>query len=233
MTNTEQRKATPPYATYKSFINLINDLRENGIPDHITRSVLNGSNSAKAMMSSTLRYLDLIDEENSSTTKFMQLINNENEYKINLNKLLTTHYAFLFNGSINLANTTTEIVQRKFQDQGASGSTVSKCIAFFLAAASDADIVVSDRVKTPTPIRSTKPKKKPPVIPPAENSRLGGRTVSAEQEIPEGMERITIPLRDFEDGIIYLPANLEDNDAKRAIKMVKFILEEYYNFNDD
>ena len=47
------------------------------------------------------------------------------------------------------------------------------------------------------------------------------------------MERITIPLRDFEDGIIYLPANLEDNDAKRAIKMVKFILEEYYNFNDD
>ena len=233
MNNTEQRKAIPPYATYKSFINTINDLRENGIPDHITRSVLSGSNSAKAMMKSTLLYLDLIDSKTSPTTEFIQLIDNEQEYKNNLKKLLSTHYDFLLNESINLSNTTTEIVQSKFQEQGASGSTVSKCIAFFLAAANEAGIVVSERVKTPTPARSTKPKKRPPVIPPVENSGQGGSTGSAEQDIPKGMERITIPFRDFEDGTIYLPAKLEDKDAKRAIKMVNFILEEYYDLDDE
>lgn len=231
MPNTDQKVMTPPYATYKSFTNLINDLRENGVPDQITRSVLNGSNSGKAMMGATLKYLKLVDDDGFPSDMFKQLVDNEEDYNMNLNILLETHYPFLFDESINLANTTTEIVQRKFQDQGASGSTVSKCMAFFLSAASAAQINVSDRVKAPTPPRKPKAKKKPNTatkdtvdsrLPPEKN----------EPEIPEGMERITIPFRDFEDGIVFLPEDLEQDDAKRAIKMMKFILEEYYSLDD-
>lgn len=228
MSDKDPKKATPPYTTYKSFTNLINDLRENGMPDHITRSVLNGSNSAKAMMSASLRYLKLIDEENSPSKEFRQLVDNEDDYSINLEILLNAHYHFLFDGSINLNNTTTEVVQKKFQEQGASGSTVSKCMAFFLAAANDTEIIVSDRVKAPAPKRNPKPKKKDTPKDYIDNPGDG-----SEHDIPEGMERITIPFREFEDGIVYLPADLEDKDAKRAIKMVKFILEEYYNIEDD
>ena len=56
--STETSKATPAYTTYTAFTNLINDLRENDVPSHITRSVVKGSNSGKAMSTAQLYQTD-------------------------------------------------------------------------------------------------------------------------------------------------------------------------------
>lgn len=148
------KKTVPPYSTYKSFTNFISGLREHGCPSHITRSLLPGSNSGKAAMGATLRSLDLINSKDEPTEKLKQLVNSEDNYNALLKDILYASYPFLSDGSLDLANTATEKVVEKFKDLGAGGSTISKCMAFFLAAAKDAGIEVSKYVKAPAPDRT-------------------------------------------------------------------------------
>lgn len=229
----EARQTTPPYTTYKSFINLINDLREGGIPTHITQSVVKGSNSGKAMMTASLKAMGLIEEDRTPTKKLKQLVDSEGDQQEILRRIVEDTYPFLFDGTVDLGNTTTEIVAKKFQDAGAGGSTISKCMAFFLAAAKDAGIKVSDRVKSPAPARNgaKKPKKSKETSAPSPDApREPNPNV---EEIPEGMERITVPLRNMEDGIIYFPAELTRDEAEKAVKAAVFILRNYYDLEDD
>lgn len=155
----QDKNITPPYASYKSFTNFVKGLRENGCPSHITRSIIPGSNSGKAMMAATLRYLDLVNDKEEPTEKLKQLINSDANYSEELKKILTDSYGFLNDHTIDLRHTTTDKVAEKFRELGASGSTVSKCMAFFLAAAKDAKIQVSQYVKAPAPVRANAPRK--------------------------------------------------------------------------
>lgn len=229
----KEKVQLPPYTTYGSFVNLINNLRQHGTPDHITNSVLMGSNSGKAMMRQSLKSLNLIDENEAPTEKFKQLVDSEEQYPLILRDLLTETYSFLFDGSIDISSTTTEKVAEKFKAAGASGSTISKCMAFFLRAAKEADINVSSRVKAPTVDRGRRRRNSPP----SRNPELDEVQINNDpngDEMPlvhEGMERITIPLRGMDDGVIYFPQEMDTDDAKRAIRMTKFILEEYYGID--
>ncbi len=227
--STETKKTVPPYATYKSFSNLISDLRENGIPDHITLSVLKGSNSGKAMMTATLKSLGLISDDRKPTSDLTQLAESEANYSTVLSRVIRKSYPFLFLNGIDLSNTTTEKVAEKFKEAGASGSTISKCMAFFLHAVKDTDIVVSDRVKAPPPPRNTTKKKKTPAV----KGQQDGLEHDLENDIPEGMERITVPMRGMEDGVILFPAVLEEGEAKKAVKMAVFILNNFYGIDDE
>lgn len=151
----EAKQQTPAYATYKSFINLINDLRDGPIPPHIEYSVVKGSNSGKATMLASLKALDLIDGEKCPSDLFKSLVREKENYKKNLQTVLENAYPYLFDGTIDLTNTTTEQVAERFKSAGARGSTVSKAMSFFISAAKEAGIGVSARVKPPQPARSS------------------------------------------------------------------------------
>lgn len=227
--NEASKKPVPAYTTYTAFSNLIKDLRENGMPSHITRSVVKGSNSGKATMMASLKYLDLIDKASTPTPMLAQLVDNEDNYNNNLKKLLETKYSFLFNGDTNITTATTEKVAEKFKAAGCIGSTVSKSISFFLVAAKAAGIEVSPRVKAP-PVAKSPAKRK--LKKSADTTGSGGTQEPEEDVVPEGMERITVSLRGMDDGIIYFPENMAEEDAKRAIKMTTFILKEFYGIDD-
>ncbi len=179
----------------------------------------------------SLRYLGLINTNQEPTQELKQLVEYPENYSENLKSLLLSSYPFLFDGTIDLKNTVTEKVVEKFQAAGASGSTVAKCMAFFLGAAKVAQIEVSSRVKAPLPTVNTRKKKA--------NAAGGNNTATMDDEsqndaeIPPDMDRITVPLRGMEDGIIYFPEGLEGDSAKRAIRMAVFILREYYGLEDD
>lgn len=224
----QAKKSAPPYTTYTAFTNLIKDLHENTMPEHITRSVVKGSNSGKAMMMASLKYLGLIDEDSRPTTYLVQLVDNVDDYSVILKELLEKKYSFLFDNSINIKTTTTEKVAEKFQDAGAKGSTVSKCISFFLAAAKAAELEVSPRVKPPPITKSTTKRKAQKGSGETTDTRLP----ADETPVHEGMERITVSLRDMEDGIIYFPKDLGEDDARRAVKMATFILNQFYGIED-
>ena len=229
----ESKKAVPAYTTYTAYTNLIKDLRENGMPDHITRSVIKGSNSGKAMMMASLKYLNLINSDHTPSDALAQLVDNEEDYSKNLKKLLEAQYPFLFDGSLNIHSTTTEKVTEKFKEQGATGSTVSKSIAFFLGAAKAANIDVSARVKAPPIPKSTVKRKIKELKVITEDKVTPPSPPEDDDFIPDGMERITVPLRGMEDGIIYFPEDLDKADAKRALKTAKFILEQYYELDEE
>jgi len=226
--NDSTTKITPAYTTYKSFINLINDLRENGIPPHITRSVVKGSNSGKAMMTASLKALGLIDDDTVPTDKLSLLVNSSEDYSTALNLVLEEAYPFLFDGSIDLSNTTTEKVAEKFKEAGASGSTITKCMAFFLSASKEAGIEVHPRVKAPAIDRSKQSRRKSKAKEQKSEVADTGSTDNPDNVNPEGMEKIIITLRGMDDGFICLPEGLDGDEAKRVLKAVVFNLKHYY-----
>lgn len=229
MANSE-KQIMPPYAPYKSFQRLINGLRENGMPSHITRSLLPGSNSGKATMAATLKSLGLVGGADAPTPKLKQLLESGDNYKPILKEILEQTYPFLTDGSLDLKTTTTEKVTDKFKEAGATGSTVLKCMAFFLAACKDAQIPISPYVKAPAAPKSSsspKPKKK------------GGEVDSEvdddderDDEIADlsGMMRITVPLHGLKDGVILFPEGMNKKQWSRALKVAVFILN---NYRDD
>ena len=224
------KKTTPAYTTQPAFDSIIKDLRENGTPTHITRGVARGSNSGRATMVASLKFLGLIEKDGEATDKLRQLVDTPEDYSENIKKLLEEKYSLLFDGSIDIKNTVTEKLAEKFEAAGASGSTVSKCMAFFLGMAKVAKIEVSPRVKVPS---TPSAKRRKNGTTPAVKTTARDTDDEPSDEIPEGMERITVPLRGMEDGVIYFPEGLDDDSAKRAIKMTVFILREYYGLPDE
>lgn len=224
----ETKKTTPAYATYKSFSNLINDLRDGPIPPHIVYSVVKGSNSGKATMIASLKALQLIDDEKCPSEPFKALIRDKENYKTNLGGILEKAYPYLFDGSIDLSNTTTEMVADKFKDAGASGSTIAKGMAFFLSAAKEAGIAVSARVRPPQTPRSSASKRRNGK---ANNEHQNTNQSNDQQEDipPPGTEKISFTLRGMPDVTVYFPEGLEDEEEiQRVIKATVFNLEMYY-----
>ena len=181
-------------------------------------------------MASSLKAMGLVNEKGEPTKNLTQLTDSSIDYKTSLRQILLHTYAFLNDGSIDLKNTTTEKLVEKFVALGASGSTISKCVAFFLAAAKDTGIAVSQYVKAPTPPRSavTKRDKKGRSTPIEEPD---DEEIDAESEVESEPEEdrtvIPIPLHGMADGKITLPANLNEEDWQYAVNMAKFILENY------
>jgi hypothetical protein len=229
----ETKSLTPAYTTYKSFINLINDLREGPIPPHIEYSVVSGSNSGKATMLASLKALKLIHDDKRPTDALKALVRDKENYKENLRKVLQEAYPYLFDGAIDLSNTTTEGVANRFKDAGANGSTIAKGMAFFLSAAKEAGIGVSARVKPPqlpktngTKRRSAKGNTDTPDhdLPPK----------PPEDFLPEGTEKISFTLRGMPDVVVFFPEGLESEDEiRRVIKATVYNLETYYGLEPE
>jgi len=226
------KKAVPPYATYSSFSNFINGLRENGTPKHITRSMLPGSNSGKASMSAALSVLGLVNDKDEPTEDMRQLTDASVDYGIKLKEILVKSYPFFTDDSLDLGDTTTDKVTEKFKELGAGGSTITKCIAFLLAASKDAGIAVSRYVKTPSPPSRTVKKKasKTAVVEETEDDNDEG---ADRYEGLDDKERIVVSVHGMDDWEIFVPAGLTTAQWKHGLKMAKFILDNYRPSDED
>lgn len=228
------KKTPPPYTTYKSFFNFIKGLRENGMPTHLTRSMLPGSNSGKATMSASLKSLGLINGKEEPTDEMKQLVDPSGDYKQALNKILYNSYAFLGDPNFDIKNTTTDKVAEKFKELGASGSTITKCMAFFLSACKEANIEISKYVKSPTPDRGTSGRRKKRNKGSDSTLDDNGDNDDFEPEF-EGSEKIKIPipLHGMDDGMIIFPGGMSKRDWEYALKIATFLLQNYRPDFDD
>ncbi|MEE9494381.1 MAG: DUF5343 domain-containing protein [Gammaproteobacteria bacterium] len=231
---TESNKySTPPYVPYTTFISFINGLSKTGIPSHIDRSIMETmSGSGQSAMIATLKALRLVNAELEPLPDLESLVNgSDGDFNTTLNKLVKSTYSFLFDGSINIENTTSKKVEEKFRSVNVSGSTLTKCISFFLAASKAADIKVSQHIKAPKIQRSASASsKKKNIVSKTQNNPL-----SDQDSVPplhENMEKITISLPSLGDGYIYFPAGMDEDQSKLAVKMAKFMLDNYYGIQD-
>lgn len=162
-----QKESTikPPYVSFTTFTNAINKLREVGVPNRIDASVFRGqSGSGIAALIGTMKYLGFIDDAGTPNDTFKQLVDAKDEDRGSLLKpVLLERYEFITNAGFGLENATSQQVEKAFRDQNISGSTVTKSMGFFLAAAEMAGLKTSSHVKPPKPPRTSngsRPKKR-------------------------------------------------------------------------
>lgn len=232
MASEADKKESPPYVTYATFVTFVKGLRETGVPSQIDKSVLTKlSGSSQSALMPSLRWLGLTDAAGVPTPKLEELVAaNDSEFGAVLKKVLIASYEFTRDGSIDLAKATGSQVEQKFRDYGVSGSTVTKAMAFFILAAKDAKIALGPHVKAPKIAATNGAKRKVKKAAPA------GPVVEAQEEdedddgIPErmpGFVKIPVPLHGMPDGAVFLPDNMTAAQWSYALKITKFLIENY------
>ena len=139
----------PPYVAYRTFENFLAYLKARGVPSRVDRSVLSHkSGTIQSQLLLCFQYLDLLTASGRPTEKLRGLVASEgNARKKLLQEIIKGAYGFLFEAGFDLQNATTHQLEELFQQTGASGETVRRCISFFLAAAKNAGIPFSAYLK--------------------------------------------------------------------------------------
>ncbi len=148
---TVPQKAVPPYVSYKSFINFLDNLKSQAIPQRIDRSVKvfqTMSGSLQGQLKAALVYLNLINQNGDTTAALEKLVRSDGiEREQALESILIPAYPFIFENGLELDRATHRQLEERFDQTGATRDTLRKCIAFFLKAAHGAGIKLSPHFK--------------------------------------------------------------------------------------
>lgn len=231
----------PPYTSYRSFQNLISELREyfrthQMVPAVIDRSLLSKrSGSEQSALIAALKWFELVTDNGTPTQLLHDYVEvDEGASAPMLKAMVEKSYSLITDGKFDIRRATTNQMAEQFRQYDISGSTLYKCIGFFLAAAKEAGIPVSPLVKAPVASASSGVKRKPksaaapapngPVVTPDPHPAHNNKTPRP----PEGdMVAIPIPIYGGPDGVIYLPGNMTEKQWTNVIKMTEFILQNY------
>jgi hypothetical protein len=199
-TQSTGRGNTPPYVPYPSFKTLVGELREHGVPSRIDRSVLRRfSGIIGSQLLTALRFLGMIDDQNHPTQRLAELVaaSNTPEWGAKIIAVLRSEYEPLF--GLDLGNATASHFDETFRKAfpGSADSVTQKSIAFFLGAAKDSGIVISDRVMHGRKLRSAS-------LGTARQPRKAKTETAVNREKPAGNDDSTIndPPETWEDRLI-------------------------------
>jgi hypothetical protein len=139
---------TPPYVAYATFKTLLDDLKTNGVPPQIDKSVLKRfSGGVGNQLLMALKSLGLVTDQNMPTTNLVPMVRDygTDNYAKQLKLALNHGYPFL--GSIDLATATPSMFAEAFRNAtGAKEDVLQKCRRFYLQAAQDAGISIGPRI---------------------------------------------------------------------------------------
>jgi hypothetical protein len=156
---------TPPYVSWRTFKSLLQDLHEHGVPSRIDRSILTRySGVVGTQLMTALRFFNFIDNEGNPSEAFKALVRSYGTpaWSELLDKTIREFYKPLMGIGLECAT------QGHFSDTfkkafPGTDAVMQKCATFFLYAARDAGIKISDRVlkgRKPRPLtrkRTVKP----------------------------------------------------------------------------
>jgi hypothetical protein len=145
--------ASAPYMSFQGFINLLNKLKEDGVPSVFDGSFFGAlSGSLVAQTRGTLRFLDLMDEGKHPTPSLEPLANaDEAGRKQLLRPLAEAKYADVLTLS---PNATQGQLADVFRGRGLSGQTIPKAIAFYTGLAEYVGLPMSPYFKKGRPVSS-------------------------------------------------------------------------------
>ena len=172
------RQPLPPYVPWKTFVTFLDSLRQ-GIPSRIDRTVMpTFSGAMQSQVMSALRYLGLIDEQGRPLDALSQLVTSESTQREEiLRDILDRAYRFL--ADLNIGTATSGQLEEAFKRAGATGDTVRKCIAFFLAANQYAGVSLSRHLKAPRARQGVSRRRQQPRRRPAQ--QIGSITFESEE----------------------------------------------------
>ena len=164
------KKSVPPYVSYKTLINFLDNLKSQAIPQRLDRSVRifqSMSGAVQGQLKLALEYLKLITENGDTTTALENLVHSDGiQREQALKSVLMPAYPFIFENGLELERATHRQLEDRFALTSATGETLRKCVAFFLNAAKGAGIKLSPHFKkvrsrravSAKPKRQTQPK---------------------------------------------------------------------------
>jgi Family of unknown function (DUF5343) len=179
----ESTAKTPPYASFVSFTNFLNHLRDHPpLPPRLDKSVMRHlSYTTQQAIVAALRSLNLVADGDVPTERLEKLIHADDKERATL--MLATikeGYPYFWNGSFDLERATADQFAETIKKQGkVAGSTAEKAISFFIAAAAQAGVKLSPHLtkRKPSPTngaaaptarrnRPARPRTRPPRQPP-------------------------------------------------------------------
>ncbi|MDN2679343.1 DUF5343 domain-containing protein [Janthinobacterium sp. SUN033] len=229
MASKTERLATPPIVSFSSFVSFLNQLREHGhVPTRIDKTLMpTASGSQTSGMLAALKYLSLIDDVNRPSETFQSLVmEDDSKRKETIEQVLRSSYSFLFSDSnFNLEKATSGEMTEKFRELNISGSTLTKTISFFLAAAKESGIKVSSHIRPPTTVRLAKGAKKTSKL--REDEPAAPKT---DQEDPTGTERFEIPIPGKTSVKVIVPGDLDADDWEMLQSMITVYIKRWKGF---
>ncbi|MEW6532346.1 MAG: DUF5343 domain-containing protein [Thermodesulfobacteriota bacterium] len=139
----------PPYVPFKTLVTFLDGLKA-AIPPVIDRSLMKSlSGGSQSELLVALRYLGFMDPgTNASTDTLRRFVQTEGtERRQVLKEILESSYSFLFDAGFEIENATARQLQERFEQTGATGDTLQKCIRFFLKASTVAGLSLSPHFK--------------------------------------------------------------------------------------
>lgn len=235
MSESVAKSVLPAYVSFAAFTNFLNKLRDTGVPSRIDRSLMgSASGSLISSVLAALRSFELIDEAQRPTDAMRTLVMASDEGRKEVFKeLFEKGYSFLTGDpDFHLETATTAQLTQKFRDQGMSGSTVTKSIAFFLALAKAADVKVSPHMKAPpAPKSNGKSTKKSAKAVPVQEP---GSNVDLPPEVEEGddedVERFEIPIPHKPSVRVIVPRDLDADDWEMLQNMITAYIKRWKGF---
>ena len=152
------KNQSPPYATFPSFLNFLNKLRETQVPSRIDPSVFgNASGSVSYSVIAALKYLKLIGTDGVPSPEFVALVRADDDARKPLfQDVLGAGYPTLYRGEVDIRTTTAgQFDEHIRQVYDLKGSTVDKVATFFIAAAKYAGLEISPHLAARKPIASS------------------------------------------------------------------------------
>ncbi len=176
----------PPYVAYRTLRNFVERYRQ-GLPSRIDRGLMASmSGAAQSQVTTALRYLGMITENNHPTEIMKRYVMGEQEeQRAALREALQDAYPYIFNGNIDFSTITGSQLRETFEAHtSATGETIGRCIAFLKDAAADAGVVVSPfliQKKT----RGSSPRKRPAI-----SRKEGTKQADSAPSRAESVERL-------------------------------------------
>jgi hypothetical protein len=241
MSKTTEKIVAPAYGSFKTAISFADELRDDlkHMPSRIDRTLMRKlSGSASTELIATLKYWGLIDGEKAEpTTLFEEFAMASNEArKPILEKIVRKAYAFLLESpGLNIERATTQQVQEIFRTQNISGSTLTRAMSLFIAAAKQAEMKISPSIKPPPKPASSngsrvKKDKK------AEMADLAGHEGDDEEEddekdeLPAHTHRFEIPIPLKSSVQVIVPDDMDAQDWDMLSKMFAIYVERWKGF---
>lgn len=139
---------TPPYVAYATFRTLLEDLKTNGVPPQIDRSVLKRfSGGVGNQLLMAMKSLGLVTDQNTPTANLNPMVKAYGGPDYAKHLALALNHGFPFLGSLDLTTATPSMFADAFKDgTSAKEDVLKKCRRFFLQAASDAGVQIGPRI---------------------------------------------------------------------------------------
>jgi hypothetical protein len=186
LVNDRNKKRSPPYVSFRSFLTLIEELQR-FLPSRIDRSYWEHkfSGATGNQLMSALRFLSLIDSNGSPTNQLKELVNARGAVRTAiLKKVSQESFTFLVSNTFDPEKATYSQLDEVFKElYGVDRDVARKCIKFFVELANISEIPLS-----PSITKKSRNSKTPPVV--EKTSKRSGTRTNQNLVIPQSMELI-------------------------------------------